>query len=234
MNLKITLTFAAIAVALTACETADTVTQPVAKRQPTTVDASKSVVGDAGMASFIAPKDCNRVSLDTMRAGGSTRIRSGCVIQSGDAMIVLGLNESPIPFKDAFSVSDGNTGNFQQAATAFPEETLGEFVVKREKSALASSEPGWRYSNRKSNLLRGNGGVEGASACVQYSFDGVSTAAPARKSKVTGLRCARFGTSADTVQEVMLDVMTFYPANQKVPARYSGITDQAHGSLAYR
>ena len=149
-------------------------------------------------------------------------------------MVIVGLNETTTPFDNAFSVSGGAGGDFKAVAAAFPRETLSDYVEKLEKSALASGEPGWRYSNKRSTLMPGNGGVEGASACTRFSFHGVSTSGPSRKSQMKGLRCARFGASANTVQEVMLEVMSFYPANQQAPERYRQIADQAMKSLRYR
>ncbi|MEE4187864.1 MAG: hypothetical protein V2I76_05380, partial [Roseobacter sp.] len=159
------------------------------------------------MASFAAPKDCEKVSLDTLRVGGSKRVRSGCVLQYADGTVIVGLNETTTPFDAAFSASGGSGGDFQEVAAAFPRETLSDYVVKLEKSALASGEPGWRYSNKRSKLMPENGGVQGASACIRFSFDGVSARGPSRRSQMTGLRCARFGASANTVQEMMLEVM---------------------------
>jgi len=181
MTLKTTLTFMSFAAMIAGCDTAETAAQSDTEQSSALAPAGKTVLGDARMASFSAPKTCEKVSLDTMRMGGSTRVRSGCIVRSGDATVVVGLNEITVPFNQAFSVSGGGAGDFQQAAAAFPREMLSEYVVKSEKSALTSSEPGWRYSNKKSNLLSGNGGVEGASACVQFSFNGVSTGAPSQK-----------------------------------------------------
>lgn len=234
MTLKNAVNLLSVAALMAACETVDTTNQPPTDSFSAPAVASKTVMGNARMASFSAPKDCDKISLETLQAGGSKRVRSGCVVSSGDAMVVVGLNETTTPFHEAFSVSGGSSGDFQEVAAAFPRETLSDYVQKLEKSALASGEPGWRYSNKRSTLMPGNGGVEGASACVEFSFDGVSTTGPSRKSEVSGLRCARFGGSADTVQEVMLEVMTFYPAGQKSPERFRSIVEQATKSLRYR
>lgn len=223
-----------IATSMAGCETVTTTAQPLSDSGSTSTALGKTIVGDARMASFSAPKDCEKVSLDTLRASGSKRVRSGCVVQSADGMVIVGLNETTKPFDAAFSVSGGSGGDFQEVAAAFPRETLSDYVVELEKSALASDEPGWRYANKRSTLMPGNGGVEGASACVSFSFDGASTVGPPRKSKVTGLRCARFGASANTVQEVILEVMSFYPTSQKQPERYDQIAEQAIRTLRYR
>lgn len=232
LNKVVALMFFSILIA--GCETVATTSQSSPETSATSTTTGKTFVGDARMASFLAPKDCEKISLDTLRSGGSKRVRSGCVVQSGEAMVVVGLNETTTPFDEAFSVSGGAGGDFQDVAAAFPREMLSDYVVKLEKSALASGSPGWRYSNKRSKLMSGNGGVDGASACTRFSFDGVSTAGPSRKSQVTGLRFARFGASANTVQEVMLEVMSFYPAGQKAPERFRGIVDQATMSLRYR
>lgn len=234
MALKTTLLTLLLVSLMAGCETVATTSEPLSHSGPASTISGKTMVGDARMASLAAPRDCEKISLETLRLGGSIRVRSGCVVQLDNAMVVIGLNETTTPFDEAFSVSGGTAGNFQKVAAAFPRETLGEYVEKLERSALASGEPGWRYTNKRSNLMPGNGGVEGASACMRFSFDGVSTTGPSRRSVVSGLRCARFGASADTIQEVMLEVMTFYPSGQKAPERFGSIYERAAKSLRYK
>ena len=219
---------------LAGCEAKDTAPKATVDGPDMQVTKGKPLVGDAGIASVSVPENCEKLSMDTLRSGGSIRVQTGCSVSAEGATVVVALNEITIPFDEAFSVSgDGDTG-FREVASVFPRVILAGFVEKSEENALASIDPDWTYSNKKMALLPGNGGVEYASACVQFSFDAISTAPPARKGQTTGLRCARFGESGDTIEEIMLEVLSFHPADQDGPQAYLPISRMAKSSLRYR
>lgn len=232
MSLKNMVFCSILAFVITGCEGTETTTRPASNNSSATV--AKTVVGGGGMASFSAPENCENLSPGELRKGGATQVRTGCVVSAEDSMVIVGLTEIEIPFEQAFSAPIGSLDDLQMVSAAFPREMLSEYVVKSEQSALSSAEPGWRYSNKKSKLLPGDGGVDGASACVQFSFDGVSTSGASDRSRNSGLRCARFGQSLGTIQEVLIEIMAFYPVNQKVSPSYRSTVDLAKSSLRYR
>lgn len=221
-------------IALAGCEPVPLATGADQTSQASAPLKTMTLNGKGGMSSVGAPDGCEKIAMSTLRSGRSKNVRTGCSVRSGDATIVVGLNEITVPFQDAFDVSGGRGGDFQAVAARFPRETLSEFVVKSEKSAMSALEPGWRYAKKRSRLLPGDGGVEGAAACVEFSFDATSTSGPRRKSRFSGLRCARFGPGANTIQELMLEVMLFSPADQRPPESYGHIASIAKQSLRYR
>ena len=223
-----------VAFSISACQTTDTALQTSPNASSTAASSGKLVVGKARMASFRAPEECEVFSPPTMRLQGIRRVRTGCVLRTGDTMMIVGLNETTIPFGEAFKASGGDISDLQAVVTAFPRETLSEYLLEAERTALSTREPGWRYSNQRTQLLPGDGGVDGAAACLQFSFDGKTTSPPTRLSKVFGLRCARFGNKGATIEEVMIEAMAFSPAGTRAPAMFSSIAQQATSSLQYR
>lgn len=216
------------------CETTEPVAQSGQTDRLVQTGGGIQVIGDARMASFVAPKDCERMSLGTTREGRSRRVQSGCAIRSGDAMVIIGLSEMNLFTDDLFEISGGGSSDFDGLASAFPREMLGEHLLTSEKMALAMDEPGWRKTNKRHSLLPGNGGVEGAVACVRFSFDAATTAGAPRRNRTEGVRCSRFGKSSGTVEDVMIEVMSIYPSESKAPANYRQIVGTVIPSLRYR
>lgn len=217
-------------VALAACQptTGPTGTPAVLGKPPAAVASGRAKPFDH-LARYATPARCQPLPVTAMRQGKLRGKKSGCAILGPNYRIIVGLTETTAPFWEVFSASDPE--GFEKMVRANPRPVLADALESEEKLALSLGDVGYSFRNKRMTVLPGNGGLQGADACVRFSFTFTGGPSAFSDGKTSGLRCAALDRKAGTVDEVMVEIMCFHPRGRALPGECARVERQVLGSL---
>lgn len=184
----------------------------------------------AGFAAYDPPAGCMRRPPEAYAMGSAVKTVTSCALDTATGVIGVQVSEITTPWDSAFDPAPSEP--MLEAATAMPRAVLMDFyLLPAERAAQSEPGPGFTYANRRIAERPGSGGVPGAEACLEFSFD--ATAQSRVAMRVSGLRCAKLDPEGRVIREVVLEVLGIRPAGAPVPARYDAVLEQVGKSLRY-